>query len=146
MALEFVKQRKESNVDTYEVTERLALTEDGRVVPEDSPEARWLYAIPGQQIPLEETLKYGLVAGDGLDDPFVGRDGEVHDLDPDSTGLTDESEPDVAEVPAADEPAEASEPTAEGDESAASEDAPTEGHEGAEPIYPPEARRSRKRA
>jgi hypothetical protein len=46
----------------YEVTERLCKTEDGtRVVPENHPDARWLYAIPGQQVPLEEARTLGLV-------------------------------------------------------------------------------------
>jgi len=44
------------------VTERLALTEDGsRVVPYDSPEARFLFAAPGQEIPDALAQKYGLL-------------------------------------------------------------------------------------
>lgn len=48
-------------MDMYIVTERLALTEDGqRLVPEEHLDARWLYAIPGQEIPLDEAIQYGL--------------------------------------------------------------------------------------
>ena len=43
--------------------ERLALTEDGaRLVLEEDPEARWLYAIPGQEIPMAAAEKFGLLA------------------------------------------------------------------------------------
>lgn len=47
--------------DWFTVTERLALTEDGRVVPEESRDARWLYAIPGARVPMVEAIRYGLV-------------------------------------------------------------------------------------
>lgn len=52
-------------MDMYEVTERLALTEedeDGnqRAVPEDDPAARWFLAAPGRFIPVEEAKRYGL--------------------------------------------------------------------------------------
>ena len=45
---------------TFEVTNRLYLTENDEVVPEGDPDARWLYAVPGKRIPLEEAEKYGL--------------------------------------------------------------------------------------
>lgn len=48
-------------MDTYTVTERLALTADDRLVPEEDADARWLYAIPGQEIPVDEALRYGLI-------------------------------------------------------------------------------------
>lgn len=44
----------------FEVQERLALTEDDRLVPEDHPDARWLYAVPGRMIPMDEAIRYGL--------------------------------------------------------------------------------------
>lgn len=50
-------------VDTYEVYERLCLTEDERLVSEGDPAGRWLYAIPGQKIPMAEAIRYGLVDG-----------------------------------------------------------------------------------
>jgi len=45
----------------YIVKEHLHLSEDGRVVKEDDPDARWLYAGPGAEIPDEEAERYGLV-------------------------------------------------------------------------------------
>ena len=60
-------------MDTYIVTERLALTEDDRLVPEESAEARWLYAIPGQRIPLAEAQRYGLVATETKKEQKRGR-------------------------------------------------------------------------
>ncbi len=43
------------------VTERLCLTEDKcRVVPEDSPEARWLWAIPGAKVSRAEAERLGV--------------------------------------------------------------------------------------
>lgn len=44
-----------------EAKERLYLTEDGRVVTEDDPDVRWLWAIPGQKI--VDAEKYGVVDG-----------------------------------------------------------------------------------
>jgi len=66
LSFEYIDQAKEAVVEKYLVEERLALTEpdeDGnqRAVPESNPEARWLYAIPGAEIPLEEAERYGLV-------------------------------------------------------------------------------------
>ena len=46
---------------SHTVQEHLYLTEDDRIVQEDDPEARWLYAVPGQEIPLAEAERYGLV-------------------------------------------------------------------------------------
>ncbi len=48
---------------TFEVDKRLYLTGDDRVVPDGDPDARWLYAVPGKRIPLEDAEKYGLVGG-----------------------------------------------------------------------------------
>lgn len=49
-------------METYDPKERLALTEDGRVVPEGHADARWLYAIPGRPIPMADAIKHGLVS------------------------------------------------------------------------------------
>lgn len=49
-------------MEMYDVQERLALTEDDRLVSEGHADARWLYAIPGRPIPMAEAIKYGLVA------------------------------------------------------------------------------------
>lgn len=50
-------------MSTYTVKEHLCLTEDEtRLVPETSPDAAWLFAIPGQEIPLEVAETFGLVA------------------------------------------------------------------------------------
>ena len=44
------------------ITERLCLTEDGKLVPEGDPRGRWFYAAPGREIPDEEAAKYGLTS------------------------------------------------------------------------------------
>lgn len=63
MALEIIIP-KEGEVPNYTVTERYCLTEDDTLVLEGDLAARWLYAIPGQEIPWAEAKKYGLVKGD----------------------------------------------------------------------------------
>lgn len=52
-----------------EVHERLCLTEDGRLVDESSSDARWLYCVPGNKVPLSEAIKYGLVAPEPEPEP-----------------------------------------------------------------------------
>lgn len=47
--------------EMVEVDVRLCRTEDDRLVEETNPEARWLYCIPGQKIPKDEAIKYGLI-------------------------------------------------------------------------------------
>lgn len=47
--------------DKVEVQQRLCLTEDGRLVDENDPAARWLYCVPGARIPRDEAAKYGLL-------------------------------------------------------------------------------------
>lgn len=61
--LDFNYEQKEDGepMEQYEVKERLALTEDDRLVPEGDPDARWLFAIPGRPIPMADAIKYGLV-------------------------------------------------------------------------------------
>ena len=61
-------------MDWYIATARLALTEDDRIVPEEHPEARWLYAIPGTQIPMAEALRYGLVEDEAEPEPLPAPD------------------------------------------------------------------------
>lgn len=82
MALEINHPEEDDDVPSYTVTERYCLTEDDRLVIEGDLEARWLYAIPGQEIPWSEAKKYGLVTTDtpeaeveddaGVDDPAAG--------------------------------------------------------------------------
>lgn len=52
--------------DMYLITEadgRLATTADRRrLVPDDDPEARLLYTIPGRRIPMADAVRYGLVS------------------------------------------------------------------------------------
>lgn len=43
--------------------ERLFSTEDGRLVPETDPDALFLVAVPGREIPVDEARKYGMVRG-----------------------------------------------------------------------------------
>lgn len=66
--LEFVK---DSGTVMVEATARLCLTEDDRLVPEDDPEARWLYCIPGRMIPRAEAEKYGLLRPVAAKEPDV---------------------------------------------------------------------------
>jgi len=52
-------------MDRMIIKRRLALTEDReQVVPYEAPEARYLFAILGQEIPDALGKKYGLVDGD----------------------------------------------------------------------------------
>ena len=45
----------------YVARERLALTEDRtRLVPDGSPEGRWLWCTVGDEIPREEAIRFGL--------------------------------------------------------------------------------------
>lgn len=59
MALEFVKPTDSD--DWVEATERLCRTEDDRLVPENDPDARWLFCIPGARISKADAERYGLV-------------------------------------------------------------------------------------
>lgn len=52
-----------------EVHERLCLTEDGRLVDESDPDARWLYCLPGHRVSLAEAIKYGLVSAEPEPEP-----------------------------------------------------------------------------
>lgn len=52
----------EENPTMVTCTERLCRTEDGRLVPEDNPAARWLYCVPGQQVPKAEADELGMTS------------------------------------------------------------------------------------
>lgn len=76
IADEAKRERDESLArGTYVADRRLVLTRDGRVVDGSSSDADgWLYAIPGQEIPLEEALRYGLVkAAEPAEDKSIPR-------------------------------------------------------------------------
>lgn len=62
-------------MSTYLVTERLARTADGRLVPYDHPDAAFLAYIPGQQISWNEAEAAGLVdqkAAEPVEDKMMG--------------------------------------------------------------------------
>lgn len=96
--LEFVK---DSGTVMVEATARLCLTEDDRLVPEDDPEARWLYCIPGRMIPRAEAEKYGLlrpVAASG--GQGAGREGARPASGPDMKAIRKWAEDNGLDVPA----------------------------------------------
>ncbi len=62
MALGFVKLSGAASEGGWTCDRRLCLTEDRtRVVPEDSTEARWLWATPGDEVSLAEAIRLGAV-------------------------------------------------------------------------------------
>lgn len=80
--LEFIYDTKENEMaDVFTATERLCLTEpdeDGnqRLVSEDDPAGRWLFCVPGQELPRAEAEKYGLTdaAGSKTIDEMSGKE------------------------------------------------------------------------
>lgn len=60
MALAINKKQEDDTVPTFEVTERLYKTADGEVVTDGHPDAAFLYATPGDEIPVEEAREHGL--------------------------------------------------------------------------------------
>lgn len=60
MALEINRLVKDSDDEWVEAVERLCLTEDGRLVPENDPEARWLFCVPSTRIRRSDMDRYGL--------------------------------------------------------------------------------------
>lgn len=60
MGLDIVLHQ-EPGEEYVEVNARLCRTEDGRLVEESDPDARWLFCVPGQRIPRSEAEKYGLI-------------------------------------------------------------------------------------
>lgn len=65
---------EENTMALHTVTERLYETEDGRAVPEGHPDARWLLAVPGQQIPEEVAAANGILTAEPEPEP-EGLDG-----------------------------------------------------------------------
>lgn len=51
----------EGNEHHVVAQERLCKTEDGRLVPEGDPDARWFYCIKGARIPVGDAVAGGLV-------------------------------------------------------------------------------------
>lgn len=93
MVFEINREAKgDDGVDVIVVTERLCLTEDGRLVPEDDPGSRWLYAIPGHTIPLADAQRYGLV-GERPNDAEPGGQTSGETADGDVPPPVKESEP-----------------------------------------------------
>lgn len=64
--------QEDTHMDDYTVTERLCRTDDGRIVAEDHPDARWLYAIPGHTLPYAEAQAHGLVQDEAKATPPEG--------------------------------------------------------------------------
>lgn len=60
MALKFVTE-PEGDTNYVTATERLCLTEDGRLVKDTDTDARWLYCVPGARIPRKDAERYGLL-------------------------------------------------------------------------------------
>lgn len=60
MSLEIQDSTQIEQVEKFEVTERLYVDVEGKIVPEDSPDAAFLYATPGKRVPLEEAIEKGL--------------------------------------------------------------------------------------
>jgi len=56
-----IDDKKGKKVEKFEVTERLYIDTDGNIVPEDSPEAAFLYATPGKRVPLDEAVEKSLI-------------------------------------------------------------------------------------
>jgi hypothetical protein len=107
MALEINRLPKGEHVmgETFIITERLCRTEDGRIVPEDHPDSRWLYAVPGDEITLQEAERHGLVAaaesGESRGDEGASEDAEsegASEKDAESDGSS-RSDADASETP-----------------------------------------------
>lgn len=60
MGLEINRLVKDNDAEHVEATERLCLTEDGRLVQENDAEARWLFCVPGTRIRRSDLERYGL--------------------------------------------------------------------------------------
>lgn len=61
MGLQFVRE-PDSESGHVVATARLCLTEDGRLVPDTDPDARWLFCVPGAAISRTEAERYGLLS------------------------------------------------------------------------------------
>lgn len=60
MGLQFVRE-PDPDAGHVVATARLCRTEDGRLVPDTDPDARWLFCVPGAAIPRAEAERYGLL-------------------------------------------------------------------------------------
>jgi len=65
MALRFVRDEPGEWVTA---TQRLCLTEDGRLVPDTDPAARWLWCTPGQKVRRADAERFGLIGGKDADE------------------------------------------------------------------------------
>ncbi len=71
-------------VEMWTADRRLALTEDkSRVVPEESPAARWLWCTPGNRVPMAEAIRLGAVADEA---PAAEKAEPKAKADPESAG------------------------------------------------------------
>ena len=79
-------------MELYEAPERLALTEDDRLVPEGHKDARWFYCQAVAMIPLEDAKRYGLLGKE--EELEFEKEGEESELPAsESEGVAAESEP-----------------------------------------------------
>jgi hypothetical protein len=63
--LEYAHLRLDNGQETVRIDRHLYLTEDkSRVVEENDPEARWLWAAPGQQVSRRDAIRLGAIAPD----------------------------------------------------------------------------------
>lgn len=74
-------------VEHVTVDQRLALTEDDRLVPEEDPDARWLFCVPGTKIPKSDAIKYGLLKGAKRAEPADKAVGSSADKDATATSI-----------------------------------------------------------
>lgn len=66
-----------SAAEMWTADRRLCLTADkARVVPEASPEARWLWCTPGTQVPMADAVRLGAVVPEPVAAPEPETDGE----------------------------------------------------------------------
>jgi hypothetical protein len=61
MALTIKPAKDPGSGNEVEASERLCITDDDRLVPEDHPDARRLWCTPGDMIPRDVAEKYGLL-------------------------------------------------------------------------------------
>lgn len=61
MALEITSLTDQEDGQMHTVTDRLYKTADGKVVEDGHPDAAFLYATPGDEIPLEQARADGLI-------------------------------------------------------------------------------------
>lgn len=103
--------------DLWTVDRHLYLTEDKqRVVEEDDPEARWLWAAPGRQVPLAQAKALGAVEGTepeaaaDQDIEAAARAGVVADHEAQATHVVGEDHDEIAEAAVEPEEKQAAQP------------------------------------